>query len=235
LARLSHTDARPFVAVMTTPRRRAGPLARTLSLGLFTAGALGCGAGRPRAASAVALRGQRTVEPALQMATHELRAAFAHEGPDGLLRLRLHGTELDAVFTREIAAAAERSPFGQVPGHGDRRWRMFRALARSDLVGFCARGVRLATANGVDGLRAPAWVVDRLLIIGRERDGLWAAWVEGLVLTADGWRLSPLVPFTRQVEAPRRDHADLALWDCDVGAAPPARRVLTATRGARAP
>ena len=157
---------------------------------------------------------------ALRQATVEFRQAFAQEGAEALLRLRLRNAELEQLLDPNAAARVERIPAGLSPSPGERRWSMFRTLGVTQLVGFCARGARLVEPNGPEGFRSRAFVVDRLLIIGSERDGLWGAWVEGLVLTTDGRRLLPTTPYDRQVETPRRDHTDVQLWDCDLSVRP---------------
>jgi hypothetical protein len=162
----------------------------------------------------------------LRRAAIQLHGVFAREGAEGLLRLRLRAGEVPAVFTENGAERVARLPAGLSPSPGEQRWHMFAVFARSPLVGFCARGARIVEPNGSEGFRAPAFVVDRLLIVGSERDGFWGAWVEGLVLTAEGWRLLPTVPFERQVETPRRDHTDVQLWDCDIGQRPERDRTL---------
>jgi hypothetical protein len=156
----------------------------------------------------------------LREAVRTVHAVLARDGAEGLLRLRLRPDEIDAMFTPNGTDRIARLPTGLSPSPGEQRWHMFAVLADSPLVGYCARGARMVEANGPEGFRAPAFVVERLLLIGSEHDGLWGAWVEGLVLTAEGWRLLPTVPFERQVETPRRDHTDVQLWDCDVGHAP---------------
>jgi hypothetical protein len=156
----------------------------------------------------------------LRRATVDLHAVFAHEGSEGILRLRLRDAEVRALFADDAIRRIERTTPGLSPTPGEQRWAMFARFVNSPLVGFCARGARLAERNGPDGLRRPAFVVDRLLVVGSEPNGYWGAWVEGLILTSDGWRLLPSIPFERQVEMPRRDHADVTLWDCDMARRP---------------
>ncbi len=157
---------------------------------------------------------------ALEQASIEFGSAFARDGAEAMLRLRLRPEDVRAVYTENAQQRIARISTGISPSPGERRWQMFRVLADAPIVGFCARGARVAEPNGPEGLRARGVVVDRLLIVGGERDGLWGAWIEGLLLTNEGWRLLPTVPFERQVETPRRDHTDVQLWDCDLGRRP---------------
>ena len=178
---------------------------------------------RPTLPDGVAENGRLTgpmAEALLRSATTDLNRAFTSEGAEGLLRLRLRPADARAMFTDDALHRIERLPVGLSPAPGEQRWRMFRVFANAPVVGFCARGARVVDPNGPDGLRARAVVVDRLLIIGGEDGGNWGAWVEGVVLTNEGWRLMPTVPFERQVETPRRDHTDVQLWDCDLGQRP---------------
>lgn len=108
------------------------------------------------------------------------------------------------------------------PSEGDLRWVRFRALRGSASAGWCARGVRVVEA-GAEGFAHRAVVIDRLLLVGRESGptaGLWASWLEGLVVTAEGVKVLPWISWRDAVEAPRRDHVDISLWDCDLAARP---------------
>jgi hypothetical protein len=201
------------------------PLVRAALLGACAALAAECGAasgGRsstPVAAPPVTLD-PATVREQVRDAAVLLNATFAHQGAEGLLALRLRQEEVGALFTENAAQRIARLPRGLYPSAGEQRWRMFATLSATPLVGFCARGVRVVEANGAEGFAQRALVVDRLLLVGSEPGGLWGAWVENLVLTPEGWRLAPLTPYERQVETPRRDHADVQLWDCDLGQTP---------------
>lgn len=160
---------------------------------------------------------ERWARAQLWAAAQQFHRVFSQEGAEGHLRLRLRRPELDAFFTENGIHRIERLPVGLSPSPGEQRWHMFSVLGDSTLVGYCARGIRITEPNGPEGFKVAALVVDRLLIVGSERDGLWGAWIEGLMLTPEGWRLLPTVPFERQVETPRRDHTDVQLWDCDLG------------------
>jgi hypothetical protein len=156
----------------------------------------------------------------LRTAAVQLRARLAHGGAQALLALRLRPSEVAQLYTDAAFERIHNAQVGHEAAEAEPRWVHLRSLADTPLVGFCARGARIAQQNGPEGLRVPALLVDRLLIVGAERDVLWAAWIEGLILTEDGWRLSAAVPFANQVEDPRRDHADVHLWDCDLGQRP---------------
>jgi hypothetical protein len=146
----------------------------------------------------------------------EVFQALSERGAAGMRALRLRPAEVAEVFTDTGRQRIERSVAGLTPSPHERRWQLL-ALRRSNpVVGWCARGVRVAEPGGVEGFRARTLFVERVLIVGREPTGRWAAWVEGLVLTGVGWRMLPWVTFEDAVEAPRRDHTDLGLWDCDL-------------------
>jgi len=156
----------------------------------------------------------------LRTAAVQIRARLAHGGAQALLALRLRPSEVAQLYTDAAFERIHNAQVGHEAAEAEPRWVHLRSLADTPLVGFCARGARIAQQNGPEGLRVSALLVDRLLIVGAERDVLWAAWIEGLILTEDGWRLSAAVPFANQVEDPRRDHADVHLWDCDLGQRP---------------
>ena len=157
----------------------------------------------------------------LGVAARSLQRAFARDGAEALLRLRLNAAEVGQLFVEDARRRMGRMPQGLGPTPGEGRWQMYRALGRGPTLGFCARGVRVADEHGADGVRGRALWVDRLLIVGGDGEGIWAAWIEGLILTDSGWRLVPVVPYERQVAAPRRDHTDVQLWDCDFAQRPP--------------
>ncbi len=172
--------------------------------------------------------------PDATWATEQLRGAalllhqtLAREGSDGFLSLRIHADQVPSLFSQSAGERLLRVNVGVAPSDSEPRWIHFRALSASPLVGFCARGVRIAEPNGPDGLRARALVVDRLLIVGSGESAFWGAWIEGLILTENGWRLMPSVPFSRQAEDPRSNHADVQLWDCDLSQRPRRERPLS--------
>jgi hypothetical protein len=90
-----------------------------------------------------------------------------------------------------------------------------RALLRSArYAGLCIQQGRAEPSGGSLGLRAPGFVFERALLIGRDGGGgAVASWVEGRFLHTDaGFGALSL----ERVEAPRRDHADLELADCEL-------------------
>ena len=109
---------------------------------------------------------------------------------------------------------------GIVPSANDRRWTAWRRWGGSTVAGWCARGVRVAERDGAEGFTTRTVVIDRLLVVGVRDGATWAAWTEGLVLEQGGWRLAPWVPHAASVEAPRRAHPDVDLWDCDLARRP---------------
>jgi hypothetical protein len=145
-----------------------------------------------------------------------LLRALSEGGVDGFRALRLRHDEVVELFNDTGRARIEQSVPGLTPSPRERRWQVFAQHRGDALVGWCARGVRIAQPNGPEGFRERVLLVERLLIVGAEPDGRWAAWVEALVLTGAGWRMVPWVPYADAVEAPRRDHSDLVLWDCDL-------------------
>ncbi len=142
--------------------------------------------------------------------------ALSERGAAGLRALRLRPAEVAELFNDAGRARIERSVPGLTPSPHERRWRLLSQRRGAPVVGWCARGVRVAEASGVEGFRHRTLYIERVLIVGAEGDERWGAWVEGLVLTSAGWRMLPWVTFEDAVEAPRRDHTDLGLWDCDL-------------------
>jgi hypothetical protein len=145
------------------------------------------------------------------------------------LALRIHPEQIDSLYDSNAAERLRRFNVGVAPSDAEPRWIHFRSFERSALVGYCARGVRITERMGPDGLRDRALVVDRFLLVGSTLSAYWGAWVEGLVLTDTGWRLLPSVAFSRQVEDPRVNHADVQLWDCDLGQRPIRERPLSSS------
>jgi hypothetical protein len=155
-------------------------------------------------------------EARVQEGVSTVLRTLAEGGVSGLQRLRLHHDEVQEIFTEAGVGRIERSVPGGTPSSRDRRWQTL-GLHRNDaIVGWCARGVHVAESNGIEGFRERTLYVERLLIVGQEDGGRWATWVEGLMLTGNGWRMLPWVPYADAVEVPRRDHTDLTLWDCDL-------------------
>lgn len=147
--------------------------------------------------------------------------ATLERGRDGYRALRMRRHDLVGWMRPETLEQMQRARVGLVPGPLDPRWQSWATRRGSALVGWCARGARQVEPGGREGFLVRTITVDRLLLVAARGGRRWGAWVEGLVLTRDGWRFLPWVPVDRAVEAPRWDHADLSLWDCDVGRRPP--------------
>ena len=142
-------------------------------------------------------------------------------GREGYRSLRLGEAQMEG-WLGAAALARGRTTFGgMVPGPGDRRWFAWRRWRGSALSGWCARGVRVLEPGGPEGFVRRTVVVERVLVIGARGGQRWAAWLEGVVLSRVGLRIAPWVPHAQAVEAPRRSHPDVELWDCDL-ARPPA-------------
>lgn len=162
--------------------------------------------------------GQRA---AIAEGAQQLLTELGARGPEGLRALRLSSSEVQRWFTIVAAGRIASVVSGAQPYAAERRWVLWSSLGRGSVVGWCARGVRRVERDGLEGFRFRTLVVDRLLLVGREPGGLWGAWASHAARGPDGrWRLIPSVPLDEQVETPRRDHADMQLWDCDLGQRP---------------
>lgn len=147
--------------------------------------------------------------------------ALADAGREGYRALRLGEAQMDGWLGAAARTRSRVTFVGMVPGRGDRRWFAWHRWRGSALRGWCARGVRVLEPDGPEGFLRRTLVADRVLVVGGRGEHRWAAWLEGLVLARDGWRLAPWVPHAQAVEGPRRSHPDVDLWDCDL-ARPPA-------------
>ena len=88
------------------------------------------------------------------------------------------------------------------------------AFAQTSYGGACFDRARPVVPAGELGLLQPGFVFDRVLVVGREGGGTRvAAWLEGTFLATDAGVYALLLS---RVEAPRRDHADLAIQQCDL-------------------
>jgi hypothetical protein len=140
----------------------------------------------------------------------ELKSIFDTDGALRILQLRERGS------APGLAAAEQRAAFGGTT-YG----------------GVCFDRARREAAGTTLGLLHPAFVFERALIVGKQLDGTpIAAWMEGLFMSTGTGDLAVALVLSR-VEAPRRDHPDLGLLQCDftdgleglepiVGAQPPA-------------
>jgi hypothetical protein len=201
------------------PRRAEAALAASLAL------ALGCATAAPstglRPMDLPAAAGARSVLAArVDAGLPALMRALSERGREGYRALRLTDAQVDGWLRPDAISRARNTFVGMVPGANDRRWFAWRRWHGSALLGWCARGARVAEADGPEGFMRRTLVVDRLLVVGGRGEHRWAAWLEGLVLARDGWRFAPWVPHAQSVEAPRRSHPDVDLWDCDAARAP---------------
>ena len=97
----------------------------------------------------------------------------------------------------------------------------FLAFRQNQFRSACLQNSRLEPAGTTMGLRQPAWVFDRVLIVGGTSPR-FAAWVEGtFVYTSEGFRALLI----SRVETPRWEHADLELATCDLEAGPPSHHM----------
>jgi hypothetical protein len=167
--------------------------------------------------------GAAWIDAQIGEASRRVFATLAEGGARALFGMRLQVEQCDRLLTTTGRTRATMSPTGNAPRAHEPRWATMRAFAGTSVVGWCARGVRVAEPDGPEGFAERALMVDRLLVVGREEGGTWGMWVEGLVLTRDGWRILPWVTWGDAVERPRRDHTDVALWDCDRSSGPAPR------------
>lgn len=193
---------------------------------LFAALAVGC------AAAAGPSTGLRPIDPPAAVRAEALATtwldrglpavvdALSERGREGYRALRLSDAQVDDWMSAAAIARGRSTFVGMVPGQHDRRWFAWRRWRGSAVLGWCARGARVAEVNGPDGFLRRTLVVDRVLVVGGREGHRWGAWLEGLVLARDGWRFAPWVPHAQSVEGPRRSHPDVDLWDCDLARRP---------------
>lgn len=165
-------------------------------------------------------QGRRWTEARVAEGARTVFSSLATDGPRALSRLRLRLEECERLLTDIGRRRAAGSLVGNPPRAQEHRWATLQALASSPVTAWCARGVQVVEPGGPEGFAQRALVVERLLVVGREEGGLWGVWIEGLVLTREGWRVVPWVRWSDAVERPRRDHTDVALWDCDMASGP---------------
>ncbi len=156
----------------------------------------------------------------LRRAVRGLVRSVATGGAAGLRGLRPTPRELEQWLSPNGIERGRRAFVGAPPFEGARSL-PFETLRGSRFAGWCARGPRVVDA--AEGFARPTLVIERLLVVGVERDGVWGVWLEGLALTRDGLRVLPWVHWNQAIERPRREHSDLALWDCDLGERPAGR------------
>jgi hypothetical protein len=127
----------------------------------------------------------------LMLDASELKSIFDTDGAMRMLELRARGT------APGFAAAEQRAAYGGTT-YG----------------GVCFDRAREEPAGSSLGMLQKAFVFERALIVGKQPDhSNVSAWIEGLFM-GTGDLVVALV--LSRVEAPRRDHPDLELLQCDV-------------------
>jgi hypothetical protein len=128
----------------------------------------------------------------LMLDTSELKSIFDTDGALRILQLRERGS------APGLAAAELRAAFGGT-SYG----------------GVCFDRARIEPSGATLGLLRPAFVFERALVVGKRAGGSpIAAWMEGLFMATGSGDLAVALVLKR-VEAPRRDHPDLGLLQCD--------------------
>jgi hypothetical protein len=151
-------------------------------------------------------------DAALSACGARLHAALGQGQP---ARVLLDGSGLSRVLLPEAESRvlAQRAPL-RAPGYvADTKSSLWSGSRFAEI---CVQQGREEPPNGALGLRAPGFVFERALLVGRELDGgLLAAWVEGVFVYTDAgfYALS-----LERVEPPRRDHSDLELAVCELRA-----------------
>jgi hypothetical protein len=183
---------------------RAGPLALALALA-------GCAGVPPPAALRPAPLPEepQARQLALGQIGRQLYAAVVEGQPE---RLLVDDLELRSVLESEAATrvAAIRAR-GSAPG-------LAAAEMRSSYYGTTYQGVcfdraRFEPAGSNLGLRVGGFVFDRALVVALQPDGgSIASWLEG-TFVGTGDQVVALI--LSRVEAPRREHSDLAILQCD--------------------
>jgi hypothetical protein len=153
-------------------------------------------------------------EQSLDAFGRRLYAALAQGHPEAVM---FDQTALHAVLLPD--AASRVASVRLATGSALRLAADARALLQgATYAGLCVQQGRAEPSGGAIGLRAPGFVFERALVIGREQGGgALASWVEGEFLNTDaGFGALSL----ERVEPPRRDHADLELAECEMRVGP---------------
>ncbi|HET6339204.1 MAG TPA: hypothetical protein VFG30_38570 [Polyangiales bacterium] len=154
--------------------------------------------------------GPQARELALGQIGRQLYAALADGEPE---RLMLDASELKSIFDTDGAMRVlELRDRGTAPGLAAAEQRA--AYGGTTYGGVCFDRAREEPAGSSLGLLQPAFVFDRALVVGKQPDhSTVAAWIEGMFM-GTGDLVVALV--LSRVEAPRREHPDLELLQCDV-------------------
>lgn len=171
----------------------------------------------------------RAQQLALGQIGRQLYAALGDGEPE---RLMLDASELKSIFDTDGALRIlELRERGSAPGLAAAEQRA--AFGGTTYCGVCFDRARREAAGSPLGLLHDAFVFERALIVAKQLDGTpIAAWMEGLFMSTGTGDLAVALVLSR-VEAPRRDHPDLGLLQCDftdgleglkpiVGSPPPA-------------
>jgi hypothetical protein len=141
----------------------------------------------------------------------QLYAALADGEPE---RLMLDASELKSILDTDGAMrVVELRERGSAPGFSAAEQRA--AYGGTTYQGACFDRARVEPMGTTLGLLQKAFVFDRALIAWQESDGsIIAAWMEGMFMATGRGGLVVALVLSR-VEAPRRDHPDLSLLQCD--------------------
>jgi hypothetical protein len=173
----------------------------------------GCATSPPPAAIHAAPLPQdaRLRQLALGQIGRQLYSALGDGEPE---RLMLDASELKSIFDTDgalrILQLRER---GSAPGFAAAEQRA--AFGGTSYGGVCFDRARIEPSGATLGLLHRAFVFERALVVGKQADGTaLAAWMEGLFMATGSGDLAVALVLSR-VEAPRRDHPDLGLLQCD--------------------
>lgn len=170
----------------------------------------GCASASTRARHPRSMPKDEAARRAVQLMGRRMHRALAQGEPQ---RLLFDDLELRALLTPEAASRA-----GLLRATIDARLDIeparFRVFQRAPYQGLCIQNARMEPARGAVGLREAGWTFSRALVVGSLGRGEWvASWMEGtFVYTDAGFGAVRL----DRVEAPRLQHADLRLADCDL-------------------
>lgn len=153
----------------------------------------------------------RAQELALGQIGRQLYRALGEGVPE---RLLVDASELKSMLDTDGAMRVlELRRRGSAPGIAAKEMRA--AFSGTSYDGVCFDRARREAAGTTLGLLHEAFVFERALIVGKQVGGTTlAAWMEGLFMSTGTGDLAVALVLSR-VEAPRRDHPDLGLLQCD--------------------
>lgn len=183
-----------------------------LVVGALIPGSSGCGGGEVR-------RPQRTLPAPVGAQERDLLVQGFAARAFGLVQAnRLAELLLDDLALRDMLSSQAATQVSVLRHNPKSAWAIpavgRQVLAHAQYSGACIQGLRVERADGMLSLTHPAWLFDRMLLVGKHASGgRVALWVEGIFVRTDvGLRALTL----ERVETPRRDHADLELSLCDL-------------------